>query len=84
MTLRNHLDKLTPLYEQNVPQERILEYIRKWLRWVRAVVHEVIDMDRVIGEYLTWVDRLVGQALGDEVRGVVCDGGKVITYNSQF
>jgi hypothetical protein len=35
-TLQRHLDKVTQLYEQNAPKNRIEDYIKRWLQWVYA------------------------------------------------
>ena len=37
-TLANFLDRITQLYEQGADVRRIGQYVRNWLRWVRAGV----------------------------------------------
>ena len=37
-TLANFLDRITQLYEQGADHRRIGQYVRNWLRWVRAGV----------------------------------------------
>ena len=36
--LANFLDRITQLYEQGADVRRIGQYVRNWLRWVRAGV----------------------------------------------
>ena len=37
-TLANFLERITQLYEQGADNRRIGQYVRNWLRWVRAGV----------------------------------------------
>ena len=37
-TLANFLDRIAQLYEQGADVRRIGQYVRNWLRWVRAGV----------------------------------------------
>jgi len=43
-TLANFLERKTQLYEQGATVRRIGQYVRNWLRWVRAGV-EISEMD---------------------------------------
>jgi hypothetical protein len=55
MTVKNHLKKLTRLYEQDAPCERIGEYIKGWRKWVRSGVdlQEGDSLQLVVGG-VTW------------------------------
>ena len=46
LTWANHQDKLLLLYEQNTSEERIGQYIKKWLQWLRSGVE--IDVKKCL------------------------------------
>ena len=45
-TLANFLERITQLYEQGATVRRIGQYVRNWLRWVRAGV-EICVVNKV-------------------------------------
>ena len=57
-TWANHRVKLKQLYEQNVTEKRIAEYVKRWLIWVRSGV----DID-LMGAVRMFVDGLEAEEL---------------------
>lgn len=45
-TIANHIGRLQQLYEQGAAVNRIAEYVKHWLQWVRSGVD--IDLDEVL------------------------------------